>query len=122
MKRILLDQGLPATAAIQLRNQGWDAIHVSEVGMQRSVDSSILDHAASESRAVITLDRDFPEILALTAATRPSVVLIRQQKLRAGDLVELLHSIWDEYEEEIDQGVVLKANAKGMRSRRLPLR
>ena len=31
MKRIVLDQGLPATAALILRDDGWDAVHVREI-------------------------------------------------------------------------------------------
>jgi predicted nucleic acid-binding protein len=46
----------------------------------------------------ITLDRDFPQILALTAATRPSVVLIRRQRLRALELALLIDSIWRDHE------------------------
>lgn len=33
MKRILLDQGLSPSAAVFLRNQGWDALHGIEVGL-----------------------------------------------------------------------------------------
>lgn len=83
MKRIVLDQGLPATASGILRKDGWDAVHAREIAMHEAADNEILDYAARESRVVITLDRDFPQILALTAATRPSVVLIRQQRLSA---------------------------------------
>lgn len=122
MKRILLDQGLPATAAALLRDQGWDAVHASEIGMHESSDPDILVYAALESRVVITLDRDFPQILALTAATRPSVVLIRQQRLRADGLIELLRSVWSEHEGVLDSGAVLKTNTKGTRTRLLPLR
>jgi len=82
MRRIVLDQGLPLTAAAILRSLGWDAIHVRELSMQRASDDAILAVGAVESRTVITLDRDFPQILALTAASRPSVVLIRRQGLR----------------------------------------
>ena len=45
---------------------------------------------------VITLDRDFPQILALTLAARPSVVLIRQERLRAAEIANLaLHADHD---------------------------
>jgi predicted nuclease of predicted toxin-antitoxin system len=121
VKRILLDQGLPATAALLLRNDGWDAIHVREVSMQKADDTEILEFGARDSRVVITLDRDFPQILALTAASRPSVVLIRQQRLRATGLAALLASIWREHEDALDQGCVLKVSARGTRIRLLPL-
>ena len=100
MTRVVLDQGLAATAA----------------------DGEILDYAARESRVVITLDRDFPQILALTAATHPSVVLIRQQRLRASELAALITSIWRDHEYALEQGCILKVGTRGTRVRRLPLR
>ena len=90
MRRIVLDQGLPASAAIFLRQDGWDAVHVREIGMQEANDDAILDYASQELRVVVTLDRDFPQILAFTCAAKPSVVLIRQQRLRAADVAALL--------------------------------
>ena len=121
MRRIVLDQGLPATAAAILRDRGWDAVHVREIAMHLATDSEILDYAARESRVAITLDRDFPQILALTAANRPSVVLIRRQRLRAAELASLIASIWQDHERVLEQGCVLKVGARGMRVHRLPL-
>lgn len=40
MKRILLDQGL--SAAMLLRMEGWDAIHVMDTGLDRAEDAQIL--------------------------------------------------------------------------------
>ncbi|MGB7763109.1 MAG: DUF5615 family PIN-like protein [Bryobacteraceae bacterium] len=122
MKRVVLDQGLPATAAIVLRNEGWDAVHVREIAMHVATDIEILNYAARESRVVITLDRDFPQILALTAADRPSVVLIRRQRLRAAEIASLITSVWQDHERALEQGCVLKVGARGMRVHRLPLR
>ena len=122
MKRIVLDQGLPSTAAAILREDGWDAVHVREIEMHAAADSEILGFAVRESRVVITLDRDFPQILALTAATRPSVVLIRQQRLCATELAALIASIRRDHEHTLDEGCVLKASARGTRTRPLPLR
>jgi len=62
MKRVVLDQGLPATAAAILRSEGWDAVHVAKSQCILATDSEVLDYAARESRVVITLDRDFPQI------------------------------------------------------------
>jgi predicted nuclease of predicted toxin-antitoxin system len=83
MKRVLLDQGLPAKVTSILRMTDWDVVHVREIAMSKAQDEDILDFAARDSRVAVTLDRDFPQILALTAAKRPSVVLIRQQRLSA---------------------------------------
>jgi len=43
MKRILLDQGLPATAVMILREDGWDAVHAREIHMHEATDFEILD-------------------------------------------------------------------------------
>jgi predicted nuclease of predicted toxin-antitoxin system len=77
MRRIILDQGLPAPAAGALSDLGWEAVHVRELDMHTADDSDILMYAVRESRVVITLDRDFPRMLALLGAARPSVVLLR---------------------------------------------
>ena len=122
MRRIVLDQGLPATAAILLRGDGWDAVHVREIGMQSATDTEILEYASRESRAVVTLDRDFPELLALLGAAGPSVVFIRQQGLRAADMASLLGSVWRAHAAALDRGSVVKVSARGSRVRLLPLK
>jgi predicted nuclease of predicted toxin-antitoxin system len=90
--------------------------------MHEAADNDILDYAARKSRVVITLDRDFPQILALTRAARPSVVLVRHHRLRARDLAALLESVWREYEAALDQGCVVRVSARGTRARLLPLK
>jgi predicted nuclease of predicted toxin-antitoxin system len=122
MKRLLLDQGLPVTAAPILEQHGWDVVHTRNLGMQQASDTEILEYASRASRVVLTLDRDFPQILALTAAARPSVIFIRRQRLRAVDIAELIVSIWREYENALDQGCLLTVSARGIRWRLLPLR
>jgi len=121
MKRVFLDQGLPARAAAILRDSGWDAVHVREIAMSEASDAEILDYAARESRVAITLDRDFPQILALTAVNRPSVVLVRQQRLRAAELAALITSIWRDHDNALSRGCVLTVSARGTRTRPLPL-
>jgi predicted nuclease of predicted toxin-antitoxin system len=119
MKRIVLDQGLPATAAVILPDGGWDAVGVREIAMNEATDGETLDYAARESRVVITLDRDFPQILALTAATRPSVVLIRQQRLRAAELAALIASILRDYENVLERG--MRPQSRRLRDASAPL-
>ena len=122
MKRIILDQGLPATAAPMLREDGWDALHVREVNMHADSDAEILAYAARESRVVITLDRDFPQIMAFLGAAGPSIVLIRQQRLRGPALFDILTSVWNQYESELASGCVVTRGSRGTRLRLLPIK
>jgi len=112
---------MPLSAALTLRAAGWAAIHVRELGQQQASDTDILAAASAESRVVVTLDLDFPQILALPAASRPSVVLIRQRKLRGPAAAELLVKVWEQHEAALDEGCVLKVSQRGVRIRRLPL-
>ena len=107
MRPVLLDQGLPARAAVTLREGGWNALHVREIGMRDSSDDDILERAARESRVLIALDADFHHILTQTSAMRSSVVLIRQHRLRAAEVAPLVASICEEYDAVLSEGCVL---------------
>jgi len=90
--------------------------------MKKAPDRSIFDLAVKESRVVITLDRDFPQILATQSAHRPSVVFIRLQNLKGPDLVALIESVWADHESALEQGCLVKVSSKGTKVRLLPLR
>ena len=90
--------------------------------MHKSQDLEILAHALAEGRVVVTLDRDFPQILALTEAAAPSVILIRKERQRATAVVDLLLQVFDEHEEHLRSGCILSVGRLGTRIRALPMR
>ena len=61
--KLLLDQGVPRSAAALLRADGLDAVHTGEVGMATAEDAAILDRGRAEDRLIVTLDADFHRIL-----------------------------------------------------------
>jgi len=80
----------PRVAAEILRQRGFDANYVTEIGLDCSEDSEILATAAAQNRVWVTLDHGFHARLALSAAG-PSVILLRIEGLGAsaqGDLIE----------------------------------
>ncbi|NJL40420.1 MAG: DUF5615 family PIN-like protein [Leptolyngbyaceae cyanobacterium RM2_2_4] len=72
--KLLLDQGLPRSAAALLCDAGIETVHVSEIGMAEAEDAEIIQRARKEERVVATLDADFHTLLALDEATSPSVM------------------------------------------------
>jgi predicted nuclease of predicted toxin-antitoxin system len=122
MKRILLDQGLAPHAATILRNYGWDAVHVSEIGMEQAEDIQILQRARNDERVCVTLDHDFHAHLALTGNGRPSVVFLRVQGLDAQGQADLIRSVYDQCEGALFEGAAVSANGESIRVRRLPLK
>ncbi len=89
--------------------------------MKDAEDEPILRYASREKRTLVTLDRDFPQILALSGASTPSVVLIRREPLRAAAVAALLMDVWNQHEPSLDEGCVLSIGASGTRIRLLPL-
>lgn len=119
--KLLLDQGLPLSAAALLRDAGVDTIHVGEIGMSEAEDAEIIQRARDEGRVVATLDADFHTLLALDEATSPSAIRIRIERLRAQALTDLLLTVIIECAEELEQGSAVTIEPSRIRIRRLPL-
>ena len=121
MISILLDQGLPRSAASLLRDEGWDVLHTGDIGLSRSTDRQILDFARNEQRVIITLDSDFHTILALTNASTPSVIRIRLEGLKGPDLALLIKKIWPRVEPQVKKGAMVTVTESGIRIRNIPV-
>ena len=119
--RWLLDQGLPRTAALLLRQQNMDAVHVGDIGMASASDPEIIEIAARENRIIVTLDSDFHALLAMSGAIKPSVIRIREEGLKGAALCQLILQLWDQFSEALLQGCVLTATLKQARLRLLPI-
>jgi predicted nuclease of predicted toxin-antitoxin system len=121
VKRLLLDQGLPRSAAALLRQAGWDVVHVSEIGMSRADDLDILERGRGEGRVCVTLDADFHSLLATGGEPAPSVIRIRKQGLDAISLSVLLQSVWPGIEDALHSGAMVTITDSAVRVRRLPI-
>jgi predicted nuclease of predicted toxin-antitoxin system len=120
--KLLLNQGLPPSTAELLREQGLDAVHVSEIGYARADDSEIIELARTEERIVITLDADYHAAIALTSANFPSVIWIRVANLRGSEYVEIITSTLTEYQETLLTGVLITIRAdRTIRLKLLPI-
>jgi predicted nuclease of predicted toxin-antitoxin system len=88
--------------------------------MAHEDDSVLLAYAVAHSRTIVTFDRDFPDLLAGSGETRPSIVFLRQQGVKAVRLAEVLQALWQQHEAEIEAGCIITINTRGARVRRLP--
>jgi predicted nuclease of predicted toxin-antitoxin system len=120
--KLLLDQGAPLSSAAFLRERGFEATHVGEIGFAQASDQQILERAVEEGRVVVTLDADFHTLLALNELQRPSVIRIRIERLKAAAFAEILVSVLDLCRTELEDGAAVSVNEdKSIRVRRLPL-
>lgn len=121
MKRLLLDQGAPRSTAQILNAQGWDVLHVGEVGMSKADDRAILEYAGREHRVCVTLDADFHAILALAGSAGPSVIRLRREGLDGERLARLLTAIWPKIEARLTKGALVTVTEHALRVRHLPI-
>jgi len=81
--KLLLDQGLPRSAAALLTAAGIDSVHVGDLGLSTAEDATILQAGLEADRTVVTLDADFHALLAMSGAIAPSVIRIRSRDCAA---------------------------------------
>jgi predicted nuclease of predicted toxin-antitoxin system len=118
---VLLNQGLPRSAALLLRSQNWDVVHVGELGLADAADNDILARALVENRIVCTLEADFHALLALSGASAPSVIRIRCEGLTAPALAELLQRAWPKLAAAVDRGALVVLTKYAVRVHHLPI-
>jgi len=118
---LVLDQGLPRRAAGLLRALGWDVVHVGELAMQRADDAIVLELARERGAAAVTLDADFAAILAETAASSPSVIHIRRERVDAAVAIELIPRVVSGNLGSLQAGSIVSVEERRTRSHRLPI-
>ena len=119
--KLLLDQGLPRSAAGLLSQAGLDTQHVGDLGHSDAADESILNLGRETGRTVVTLDADFHTLLAMAGAVSPSVIRIRIEGLRAGDLAALLKDVVQRCSVDLARGAAVTVQDGRLRIRHLPL-
>lgn len=119
--KLLLDQNLSAGAAVILRSRGMDVFHARETGLATAADGDILAWALEKGRVIVTLDADFHALLALSAASAPSVIRIRIEGLHDQELANLIARVIHRVEADLLRGSVVTVTVTSIRVRALPL-
>jgi predicted nuclease of predicted toxin-antitoxin system len=58
-----LDENLSRRAADPIRAAGHDTVTVVSQGLRGAADETLFEVCAAESRALVTMDRDFGQVL-----------------------------------------------------------
>lgn len=74
--KFLVDAQLPPTLASWLREAGYDAEHVEDVGLLHASDGAIWAHALRNDSVIVTKDEDFAA-RAMRANQAPVIVWLR---------------------------------------------
>ena len=75
--KLLLDENLSPQHAAWLREQGHDAVAVTEAGLSGEPDDKVRAFAIESGRVLVTLDADFANILRFPPAGTPGVIRLK---------------------------------------------
>ena len=121
MIKFLADMGISKRTVHWLRSNGYDAVHLSELGLQKLPDEGVLEKARLEDRVLLTMDLDFGYLLSIAKQKMPSVILFRLQNETSENVNQRLHEVLTHLAEEITcGGIIVSVNEKKIRVRRLP--
>jgi predicted nuclease of predicted toxin-antitoxin system len=101
--KLLVDAQLPPRLAEWLRDQGHEAIHVSEIGLLSADDRTIWREARTRELVLLTKDRDFAD-WAIASSGPPQVVWLRLGNVGNTALIERLSPWLPEIEDALAAG------------------
>ena len=119
--RFLADMGISQEVVIWLREQGHEATHLRDEGLQRLKNGVIFIKAIHETRIILTWDLDFTEIVALSGRTQVSAVVFRLINTRSVHVIERLKRVLLESAQDLEEGAIISVEEGRHRVRLLPL-
>jgi predicted nuclease of predicted toxin-antitoxin system len=100
--KFLADMGISLKTVAFLNSFGYDAAHLYEQGLDRLPDADILEKARSEERVLLTHDLDFGELIAVSKAKLPSVIIFRLRNMHPERVNRCLHEIISQHGEILE--------------------
>lgn len=77
MLRFLIDEDLPRSLARELRQAGFEADDVREIGMKGQPDDAVLVHAVAHGLVLVTADMGFANVLRYPLGSHPGILVAR---------------------------------------------
>jgi predicted nuclease of predicted toxin-antitoxin system len=107
----------------ELRERGFDALHVREFGLASASDLVILAKAVEERRIVVSRDGDFSALLAHSNLAWPSFVHLRTPRLNHPlQQAEVLCRVLVASADDLLNGAIVTIRGERARVRKLPVR
>ena len=98
--KLLFDVGVSKRAEIHFRNVGFDILAVRDLNASMK-DIDILDLAVKEGRLVITMDKDFGELVFNSKKNHSGILLLRMEGADWKQKIDVLSEIFEKYSIDI---------------------
>ena len=98
--KLIVDVGVGKEVERWLLNQGYDIKSVREMDPRMS-DRKILKMAVSEKRVVVTMDKDFGELVYNSGMPHAGVLLLRLEEAVSDEKVKIVEKILEEYSDRL---------------------
>ncbi|MCD4652911.1 DUF5615 family PIN-like protein [bacterium] len=105
--RFLADMGVAGRVVHWLLENGHDAVHLRDEGLQRLPNGQIFQKAVEEDRIILTFDLDFGEITALSKGTRCSSIVFRLRNTRTDNVIKQLRKVLDTSSAQLERGSII---------------
>ncbi len=119
--RFLVDMPLSPGLVEFLTELGHDAVHASDMGLAMAPDVQIMERARAEGRVVVTADLDFPQLLALSGASGPGIILFRGGTYSEAETRHLMHRVLRSEQVERLGAAITVVESERIRVTRLPI-
>ena len=119
--KLLVDMNLSPRWVLLLQHNQFEAVHWKDCGDPKAFDAELMAYAARDDYVVLTNDLDFGAILAVTHASKPSVVQIRSDNLNPDVIGEQVIRALRQMRDQLEAGALVNVEPQRTRLRVLPL-
>ncbi|RJP70682.1 MAG: hypothetical protein C4539_06065 [Ignavibacteriales bacterium] len=109
--KYLFDVGVSRIAELYFREKGFDIRSVREINPALP-DSDILNIAVEENRMIVTMDKDFGELVFSSGKNHSGILLLRMDDAGWKEKIKVLSEIFDKHVYELSGNFSVYQNGK----------
>ncbi|MEN6423122.1 MAG: DUF5615 family PIN-like protein [Smithella sp.] len=109
--KFLIDVGVGKKVENWLRENGYDVLAVRDID-ERAKDSKILQFAFETQRMIITMDKDFGELVFNSGKTHAGVLILRLEDADGDQKAAVIKSILQNYEKQLKSAFCVYQDGK----------